>query len=67
MELKILNQNKEVLFQCKGQSIDCVYRGEYSEGDKILLSAPGTEFVRIKLDKTLKEAVVFMPNGSLEL
>lgn len=67
MELKIFNKNKEIIFSKQGREINCVYKGEYQEGDKIVLSAPETEFVKVKLDKTLKEAVVYLPNGSLEL
>lgn len=67
MELRIINKNKEVLFQKQGRDISCCYEGEYQEGDKIVLSAPDMEYVKVKLDKTLKEAVLFLPNGSLEL
>lgn len=67
MELKIIDAEKEILFQKKGQEIDCIYEGEYKEGDKIIVSCQGVEFIKVKLDETLKEAIVFMPNGSMEL
>jgi len=67
MELKIINKNKEVVFSQKGQKIDCTYEGEYNEGDKIVVSAQGVEYIKAKLDETLKEAIVFAPNGSMEL
>ena len=67
MELKILNKNKEVIFSQKGQKIDCTYYGVYQEGDKIVVSAQGVEYLKVKLDNTMKEAIVYVPNGSMEL
>ena len=67
MELKIINKNNETVFCKKGQAIDCVYDGEYAEGDRIKVSAEGVEYIKVKLDATLKEAVVYVPNGSMEL
>ncbi len=67
MELKIINKNKEVIFSQIGQAIDCIYEGEYCEGDKITVSAQGVEYIKVKLDETMKEAIVYAPNGSMEL
>lgn len=66
MELKIIDKNKTELFSCKGISIDCVYDKEYNEGDRIVIRAPGIRFLKLRLDKTLAESIVFTPTGELE-
>ncbi len=66
MELKIVDKNGAVLFSEKGTAISAVYNGEYSEGDKICISAPSTEFLKIKLDDTLGETIIFNPRGAYE-
>ena len=67
MEIKIINKNKDVVFCQKGQKIDCTYDGVYQEGDKIVVSAQGVEYIKVKLDDTMKEAIIYAPNGSMEL
>ena len=66
LELKIINREGEELYSTKGGNIVAEYNERYSEGDKILISARMCEFISIKLDKTLMESIVYVPNGSFE-
>ncbi len=66
MQLRIVDKNGAELFSANGKEISAMYNGEYSEGDKICISASGTEFLKLCLDKTLKEAIIFNPQGTFE-
>ncbi len=66
MELKIISKNGEVLFSESAKEIDVVYDGIYEEGTKICVSAPLCEFIKIQLDSTLGDAIIFNPQGKFE-
>ena len=66
IKLQIINKDNEVLFESAGERIDAVYNGVYNDGDKIVVLAPDTEYVALKLDEYLKESIIFMPTSSLE-
>jgi len=66
MELKIINKNGDVLFSENAKEIDVVYDGVYEEGTKICISAPLCEFIKIQLDSTLGDAIIYNPQGRLE-
>ena len=65
MNLKILNNSGAELFSASGKEIDVVYDGVYDEGDKIVISAPQSEFIAISLDPALGESIIFNPQGTL--
>ena len=66
MDLKILNKDGEELFSHSAREIDTVYNGEFSEGDKIVVSSTLCEFLTISLDDVLGEVTVFNPQGKFE-
>jgi len=66
IEIKVVSQNGEILFSEKGQKIDTVYKGEYSEGDKIVITKNDTEYLALKLDETLEERSIFVKSGAFE-
>ncbi len=66
MDLKILNKNGEELFSHSAREIDTVYNGEFSEGDKIVVSSTLCEFLTISLDDVLGEVTIFNPQGKFE-
>ncbi len=66
MDLKIFNKNGEELFSHSAREIDIVYNGEFSEGDKIVVSSTLCEFLTISLDDVLGEVTVFNPQGKFE-
>ena len=43
-----------------------MYEGELLRGDIFSVSAPGIEFMKVQLDKTMKESVIYCPSGSFE-
>ncbi len=45
MDLKILDKSGQVRFSDSGKEIDTVFSGEFSEDDKIVISAPLCEFI----------------------
>ncbi len=66
IELSIVDKRGDVLFEEKGSSICAEYNKQFSEGDKIVVKAQMCEFILVKLDETLKESIVYLPNGSFE-
>ncbi len=66
LNLKILNANGEVKFKAYGEQIDERYSGVYEEGDKIRVELCDGEFVRLRLDQTLAESIVYVPDGVFE-
>ena len=63
INLKILRENGEVKFKAYGDEIDVRYNGEYEEHDKIRIELLDTEFVKMQLDGTLAESIVYVPDG----
>ena len=66
LNLKVLNAAGEVKFKAYGTEIDARYDGVYEEGDKIRIDLVDAEFVKLKLDPTLAESYVYVPDGVFE-
>lgn len=66
LKLTIVNKDGEKLFSAQGEKIKAEYKGEFCEGDKILINAFMCEFISLKLDSTLKESIIFVPGGNFE-
>lgn len=66
IELKIINKSGEVKFSEKGEKIDAEFNSAYHEGDKIVIHLKDCEYLAVKLDKTLCESIVFVPNKIME-
>ena len=62
----IINEKGEVKFRAYGDAIDERYSGEYEAGDKYRLELCDGEFVKMKLDETLAESIVYVPDGIFE-
>jgi len=66
IELGILNKDNITLFEDKGEDINCVYNGEYQEGDKIVIKKRDTDFLAIQFDESLQESIIYLPTSSFE-
>ena len=66
LELKIISADGTEKFHAKDRVIDAVYSGEYSEGDKIVISKADTEYLSLQLDETLAESIIFSPLSTIE-
>ena len=66
INLKLLRENGEVKWKAYGCEIDERFSGEYEEGDKFRVELPDTEFVKIRLDETLAESIIYVPDGVFE-
>ena len=66
LKLKILSESGEVKFKAFGEEIDERFTGEYEEGDKIRIELFDGEFLKLSLDETLKESIVYVPDGVFE-
>ena len=66
INLKLLSENGEVKFKAYGEEIDVHYTGVYEPGDKWRVELCDTEFVKLKLDPTLTESIVYVPDGNYE-
>ena len=64
--LKVLDRAKNVKFKVSGDNIDAIYNGEYSEGDKIVAELSSVNFLKMKLDDTMTESIVYCPNKYFE-
>ena len=66
INLKLLNENGECKFKAYGVEIDERYNGEYEPGDKWRIDTDYSEFVKIKLDETLLDSIVYLPDKTFE-
>ena len=66
LNLKVLAENGDVRLKAFGNEIDVRFTEEYNEGDKIRVELSDGEFVKLKLDETLKESIVYVPDGVFE-
>jgi len=65
LRLSIIDKDKSVLAETKGEKIDFTYNGEYGEGDKIVVKAD-CEYIAVQFDETLAESIVYIPSMSME-
>ncbi len=61
IKLQIKDINKNTKYEIKGSEIDTVYKGELCEGDIFVISSDISEFLFIKLDETMAEALIYLP------
>ena len=61
-----MRQNGDVKFKAYGAEIDEHFIGEYEEGDKWRVELCDGEFVKLRLDDTLAESIVYAPDGVFE-
>ena len=66
INLKLLRENGEVKFKAYGDEIDERFSGEYELGDKWRVELCDTEFVKLRLDETLAESIIYVPDGTFE-
>ena len=66
MYFAIKDKNGKERCSVSGGEIKYTYEGVYEEGDRIVIQAPGVEFLKIQLDVSMKEAVLYVPSGRLE-
>ena len=66
LSIKLIAENGDVKFKAYGEEIDVHYSGEYEPGDKWRVELEYCEFVKLKLDETLAESIVFVPDGVFE-
>ncbi len=66
LTLRILGKDGSVKLEKKGMSIDALYEGRLSDGDRIRVSLSNCDFIAVRLDPTLAESIVWVPNKSFE-
>ena len=62
--LKIIDKDKNIKFERRGERILETYKGEFSEGDQIYIRLDGTQTLAVKLDESLAESYIYCPNKS---
>ena len=63
ISLKVIDKDGKELFYQKGKTeIDCIYEGEFSEGDTIRVETNDGEYLAVKLEETLKESIIYVPS-----
>ena len=66
LTLKIIGKDKETKGIWRGHSINVNFLGELSEGDKIKVLLDGCDFIAVKLDNTLAESIIWVPDRNYE-
>ena len=66
INLKLIRENGDVKFKAYGNEIDEHFHGEYEPGDKFRIELCDGAFVKLKLDPTLAESIVYVPDGTFE-
>ena len=66
INLKLLRANGDLKWKAYGTDIDERFEGEYEEGDKFRIELCDGEFVKLQLDETLAESIVYVPDGIFE-
>ena len=66
LTLKITDAKGEVLFERSGMNISETFEGELTPGSNIHVSLKNCEFIAVKLDPTLAESIVWVPNKSFD-
>ena len=66
INLKIIRENGDVRMKAYGTDIDVRFTEEYEEHDKIRVELCDGEFVKLRLDDTLAESIVYVPDGVFE-
>ena len=66
INLKLIRENGDVKFKAYGNEIDEHFHGEYEPGDKFRIELCDGSFVKLKLDPTLAESIVYVPDGTFE-
>ena len=64
--LEIKDKNDNVVFSQSGKNITAEYNKVYCEGDKIVITLTDCEFIKIKLDESLCESIIYVPGGVFE-
>ncbi len=66
INIKLIRSNGDVKWKAWGEDIDEHFHGEYEEGDKFRVESVDTNFVKIQLDSTMGEAMMYLPDGLFE-
>ena len=66
LNLKLIRENGDVKFKAYGNEIDEHFHGEYEPGDKFRIELCDGNFVKLRLDPTLAESIVYVPDSTFE-
>ena len=66
IKLKVVDAVGNTLSSAEGDKISFTYKGEYAPGDKIVITKKDTDFLCVKLDKTLNESIIFSESSTIE-
>lgn len=64
INLKILGQDNAVKFEASGTALEAVYESKYAQGDSLLFTLDGCDKIALRLDETMAESLVFIPDGT---
>lgn len=66
LNLKIKDKDENILFSKSGKNISCEYNSVYNEGDKIVIELEDCEYIKIKIEESLAESIVYVPGKLFE-
>ncbi len=63
MKLSVFDPEGSILWETEDREINAIYEGTLNEGSKIELSVGEEATVQLKLDETLPESTLYLPDG----
>ena len=66
INLKIIDKNRTEKFSASGVSINECYKGVYEQGDKIIIDMEDIDYISVKLDANMEEAIIYSPSRCFE-
>ncbi len=66
LKLQIKDSNQNIKYELTDKAIDTVYEGGLSEGDTFSITSDFENFLFVKLDDTMQEALLYLPEKYFE-
>lgn len=63
LKIRIVSSYGEIKGEYCSSEIKYIYKGEYSEGDRIEISSDDSKYLSVKPNFSMKESVVYIPDG----
>lgn len=60
------DSNGNIVVSTAGKNDAVLVSSGYNEGDKLVFKSDEAKYIKIKLHDTVKEAIIYIPNGEFE-
>ncbi len=66
VKVKVYSAEGEILFDAQGEKVKGEYNGVLNTGSRIKVLLDGVRFIKVKLDDSMAESIVYAPGGSFD-